>query len=349
MKEKVLALGLLIRFSALGGTIVMVLLGAGTVSPTPGLWRVLGLIGVGIAFHIYSYVLNDVVDLPIDRSEPRRENFPLVRGTISPQAALVVALIQFPLALLITYWNQGSLPAYAALTASFICLGLYNLWGKRAAFPPLTDFVQGLGWGGRGVYGAYIAANYLSQASIVLLTYLVIMILMANGVHGSVRDLENDYRCGVRSTAIMLGARPAPHQMVIIPTPLQRYALALNLLLVGIILGPLVTNQLDYSRAATLWITGLEVILSILSLWILKQIARPEQSRGELNSSGMLHLLVIFMLMIVLFIPGMGAGLSTLVLLIFLSPLLTHSWLYAGILWGLQKSKLLREKEKKSV
>jgi hypothetical protein len=168
------------------------------------------------------------------------------------------------------------------------------------------------------------------------------MILMANGVHGSVRDLENDFRCGVRSTAIMLGARPGAHQMVKISTALQRYAFLLNLLLVSIALGSLVTNQLGYSRAAMLWTTSVEVVLSILSLWILKLIARPEQNRGELNSSGMLHLLVVFMIMIVLFIPGMGAGLSALVLLLFLSPLLTHSWLYAGILWGLQKSKIIQ-------
>jgi 4-hydroxybenzoate polyprenyltransferase len=349
MKEKLFALMLFTRFSALGGTIAMVLLGAGAVAPHPGLSKLCGLIGVGIAFHIYGYVLNDVIDLPVDRSEPRRVDFPLVRGTLSPAAALLIALLQVPLALLLTWWNGGTPPAYAALLASIVCLGIYNLWGKQAFFPPLTDLVQGLGWSGLGLYGAYIAAGHLSAASMVLFTYIVVMILLANGVHGSVRDLDNDFRLGVRSTAILLGARPGLDQAVKLSPALRRYALLLNLLLVGIALGALITGQFGYSRSALLWAFGVEILLSLLSLWILHLVARPEQNRGEMNASGLLHLLILYLMLIVLILPGMDPALSSLVVLLFLLPLLTHSWLYAGIRWVLCKAKLVRRQESKGV
>ena len=341
MNDKIIALILFVRLSALGGTIVMVILGAGTVTPHPGIIKILGLIGSGIAFHIYSYLLNDVIDLPIDRNEPRRVNFPLVRGTISTVATLVMALIQIPVAIFLTYLNQGGIPAYVTLMISFVCLGIYNIWGKKAIFPPLTDFVQGLGWGGLGLYGAYLTAGHISTATMVLFAYIVIMILMSNGVHGSVRDLKNDFQCGVRSTAIMFGTRSELDERVQITASLRRYAQLLNLLLVSIALCTLGINWFGYNRMALLWTIGVEIILSMLSLWALHLIARPVQNQGELNSGGMLHLLVVFLMMIVLFIPGMDIALSSLVLLLFLAPLLSHSWFYAGILWGLRKSKLI--------
>jgi 4-hydroxybenzoate polyprenyltransferase len=346
IKAKIHSLGLFLRFSAIGGTIALPLLGAGTVAPRPGISRLLGMVGVGVAVHVFGYVFNDVVDLPIDRHEPRRVDFPLVRGTISPGAALAVAVIQIPVALLLTYWADASVPAYAALIASIVCLALYDVWGKRVIFPPLTDFVQGLGWGGLGVYGAYITAGHSSTSTTALFVYVVIMIVMANGVHGSVRDLENDFRCGVRSTAIMLGARPGPAQTIVISPALKYYAQLLNGLLIAVALGSLITNRLGYDQSTLTWTIGVVSVLAVFSLRLLKMVGRRDQNRQKLNITGMFHLLILYLMMIFLFVPGMGAALSALVLLFFHMPLLTHSWFYGAILSSLRRFSLFPSREK---
>jgi 4-hydroxybenzoate polyprenyltransferase len=346
IKPKIHAMGLFLRFSAIGGTIALPLLGAGTVTPKPGLSPYLGLIGVGVAVHVFGYVLNDVVDLPIDRHEPRRVDFPLVRGTISPGAALAVAVLQIPIALLLTHRNGGNVPAYGALVTSIACLTIYDMWGKKVAFPPLTDLVQGLGWAALGVYGAYIAADCFSTSTTVLFIYIVTMIVMANGVHGSVRDLENDLRCGVRSTAIMLGARPGPGQTILISPAMERYAQLLNGLLVAVALGSLITNRFRYDRSALMWTTAVVGTLAFFSLLLLRKIGRRDQNRQKLNTIGMLHLMLLFLMMIFLFVAGMGPALSALILLIFFAPLLTHSWLYGAILSGLRKFSVFPSREK---
>src|SRR5262249_3320173 len=54
-----------IRFTALGGTVILPLLGATSVTPQPKSSLVVGLIAVAVAYHCFAYVLNDFVDLPI--------------------------------------------------------------------------------------------------------------------------------------------------------------------------------------------------------------------------------------------------------------------------------------------
>ncbi len=86
------------RLSAFGATAVLPLLGAGSVNPRLPPRRVVGLLAVAAAFHAFAYVHNDVCDLEIDRTQPRRSFYPLVRGAITPRAALAVALACVPLA-----------------------------------------------------------------------------------------------------------------------------------------------------------------------------------------------------------------------------------------------------------
>jgi 4-hydroxybenzoate polyprenyltransferase len=132
----------LIRFPALAFTLMLPLLGAATASSEPPLGQLVTLLVVGLMFHTFAYVLNDVIDLPIDRTHPMRQHEPLVRGAILPQQALFLALIQIPLAFMLTYWSGGTIVAYSALVGAFALLAVYDLFSKRTAFPPLIDFAQ---------------------------------------------------------------------------------------------------------------------------------------------------------------------------------------------------------------
>jgi 4-hydroxybenzoate polyprenyltransferase len=198
-----------IRFSALGATAILPLLGAASVAPRIEPALLLGLLAAALLFHCFAYVLNDVIDLPIDRLEPQRATFPLVRGMVSPAQALAFALAQVPLAFALTAWLGGGPAAFGALALAFALMAVYNLWGKRAPFPPLTDLAQGLGWAALLVYGAALAGPP-APLTAALAAFEVVFILLINGVHGPLRDLANDLRCGARTTAILLGARPLP-------------------------------------------------------------------------------------------------------------------------------------------
>jgi len=326
--------GLLIRFSALGGTVILPLLGAATASRQLAGSQVSGLIGVAVAFHVFAYVLNDVVDLPTDRTEPRRAVFPLVRGTVRPWQALAFALLQVPLALALTAWLGGGGPAYAALGAGFALMAAYDAWGKRAPFPPLTDGVQGLAWGALVLYGATVVPGRPTSLTVVAVAFVVVFIVMANGVHGSLRDLANDLDCGVRSTAIMMGVRPQGATGLLIPRRLTWYAITLQVILIGITLWPLARNDFGYGPVA--WGITLAAVLglAVLSLRLLWTAASSAGDRQDMIAAGMLHLLVSLGSLVALFAPHVDGRVLAVLLGVYLAPLLTHSWLYDALRWA---------------
>ena len=89
-------------------------------------------------------------------------------------------------------------------------MAAYNLWGKRCPVPPLTDLVQGIAWGSLAIYAAYVLGAAPVPMTWMVAAYAVGYTLFMNGVHGGLRDLVNDVGRGARTTAIFLGARPAP-------------------------------------------------------------------------------------------------------------------------------------------
>jgi 4-hydroxybenzoate polyprenyltransferase len=62
-----------------------------TTSP-PG--QLSALLDVTLCFHVYTYTLNDVVDLWVNRINPARRQDLLVRGVLTPRQVLLIALIQ---------------------------------------------------------------------------------------------------------------------------------------------------------------------------------------------------------------------------------------------------------------
>ena len=75
------------RGSFLCYTWLLILLGAGSTDPSPDAMQILVLILIGLNYHLFGYVHNDLIDLPVDRTQPLRACDPLVSGRISERAA----------------------------------------------------------------------------------------------------------------------------------------------------------------------------------------------------------------------------------------------------------------------
>src|SRR5687767_9468842 len=137
-------------------TVFLPLMGAATAIQQGTLTQILLIIVTAFQFHIFTYVLNDVIDLPVDRLMAKRAGHPLVRGDMTSKTALVIALVQIPLILVTVWYAEVSRQALVALLMAIICMAIYDIWGKKVAFPPLTDLVQALSWGSLTLYGAWV-------------------------------------------------------------------------------------------------------------------------------------------------------------------------------------------------
>lgn len=232
-----------VRLHFFGFTALLLLLGAASVLPDPPIGRLLLLLGVGLCFHNFAYVFNDVIDLPVDRTHPDRQLDYLVRGDITSRQALVFSFLQIPLAMGLARWAGAGADALLCLAAGFVLMTVYDLWGKKCPIPPLTDLAQGIAWGSLAVFAALALAAEINSLTWVAALHGAMFIFLINGVHGGLRDLDNDLARGRSTTASYLGARPV-HEQVPLSRSLRWFAMSIQLGLSVVHVLPVLTGTL---------------------------------------------------------------------------------------------------------
>ncbi|MEM1096755.1 MAG: UbiA family prenyltransferase, partial [Bacteroidota bacterium] len=195
----------LFRLSAIAPSMVLPMLGSASVSPDLSLYQLAGIGMIGFNAHIFGYVLNDVIDLPLDRTEPRKKNHPLVRGSIATKPALLFALIQAPMAMSIAAIINFDIASLSILVTSFLLVILYNTYGKKTSFPIFFDLILGVSASLFVIFGAFIEGHHINQTTAIISFYSLIYITSINSIHGGIRDIENDAKCNSITTPIKLG------------------------------------------------------------------------------------------------------------------------------------------------
>jgi len=225
------------RLPPVGATLTLVAVGlaAGSAGGDPAVRRAAAVALAAVLFHIGVYVCNDIVDVKIDRTDPRRAHLPLAAGLVPVRLAVLVvavALLSGAAVLWAATTDPAVLGCYALATAGL--LG-YDLLGKRTPVPPVLDLVQGAGWGFLVLLAA-ASAGSVGAAAGWLAGSAGLYVALVNGVIAGLRDLPNDRRHGARTTAVLFMARPAavPARPGVparrLPAGFQAYALALHLL-----------------------------------------------------------------------------------------------------------------------
>lgn len=317
--ESVAQLG---RTSLLGVTFIFTTLGVAASSMSMSVGRLLTVLAGALAFHVAVYVVNDIVDLPIDRTETRRAASPLVRGTITVTQAAIIAAASAVLALAFA----ASLAAVVPMGVALVSLLAYDVWGKRCPTPPLTDLVQGVGWAALVWFGS-AAAGSATRDTLWLGVYVVVAILLVNGVHGAVRDLANDQAHGARTTALWLGGTIDDLGVATIPKRLWVYAIMLHLADVGVLLVALATADGRRAPEIAIVIAGGGACLVALCLGL----ARAGE-RGASWRAGFAYIIVMLLLPITLIINNLRGALLVAVVVLFAVPWLSSRFVRTTIL-----------------
>jgi 4-hydroxybenzoate polyprenyltransferase len=297
------------RTSLLGVTFILVLLGDVSAEGLDGrhVWVVLA---AATAYHVSVYAWNDVIDLGVDRTQPRRATSPLVRGTVSTKTVATIATAAGVLALALGALDGRD--AFAWMGASLALLAIYNLFGKSVRWSPLTDLVQGAGWAALVVY-ASVAAGGTSRATLWIALYTAVVIVLVNGVHGAVRDLPNDHAAEARTTAILLGARPLPGGGVHVTTALFAYALTVQLAPVGL----LVAGVADVGGPAQPVRIGLALAGGAVCLVLLARSLVSARHPGRAWPTGLAHILVLLALPVLIVASDLDARSIVLLVVLF--------------------------------
>lgn len=311
------------RVAVFGFTAMLPLIGALAVTVRLDAATLAALLVVAVSFHVYAYVLNDVMDLEIDRRRPQRANDPLVAGRIARASALGIAVAQVPLAFLAARWLGASSAAVLALGAAFTALGAYDVWGKRCLLPPLTDFVQAFGWACLVLFGAVTAGGVTAEA-LWLCIAVIAYVMLTNGVHGALRDLRGDLEGGARTTAIYFGARLLPPASVDVPRSLLVYGVALHVVMfvaVGVALG--LPSRTDDPRW---WLSSsLLAFAAALCAGLLRAAYRSASDARRAETAGTSHLFVCMSALAIPAVADARGGSIAAVGIVFTLPLLARA------------------------
>jgi 4-hydroxybenzoate polyprenyltransferase len=319
---------LLVRVSTLGFTLLLPLLGAVSAQRTLTTPTTFALLAVGLAFHIFAYVLNDVLDLDIDRTEPMRADSPLVRGTISRAVALWLALLQLPVGFALAVIAGAGPRALVSLAIAFAGLAIYDLYGKRCRWPLLTDVVESFGFCALVLFGTLLAGEPRADTAW-LLGLVWVYVLMITGVHGSVRDIANDHARGALTTAIWLGARPAAGSSVKLSRALIAYGFLLQAALSALCMLTLDALKLT---SRPYWSTALLLIVVLAASTFLLTLVLRGGDRRALMRVGVLHTVLTMLVIPALYVPVQTDASIAILAAVFTVPV-AAMYLYNGSHW----------------
>lgn len=316
-----------VRLVAFCLTGMLTMVGVASAAPTIGARVFAGLVAATLAFHVYAFLLNDLIDLPSDRLNPNRAHYPLVKGSFPPGLAWAICLAQPPLALALAAWAGARPAGLAALGAALVLITLYDLWGKRNPLPLLTDVAQGLGWGALAVLGAATGGAGPTPVTWWVVATITAAVTVMNGTHGSLRDLESDRASGRFTTAMLLGARGAAGGRLHIPRALRLYMLALMLAVAGLFAYAMGANIFGLGPLAWWAVASLLAALQGVALRTTYLLVR--ESRGqviELLGYAYWHATLACFPLPFLFTAAWPLRLALLA--VFLGPLLIYEWTY---------------------
>jgi len=308
---------MLLRIHTAGVTAVVVLLGALLMGCRKATTLLLLFIS-GVLLHTSGFALNEVMDLPYDKSSPHLKHKPLVRESVKRSSALLLSIILFLLSITLFFISLQSVIALLLLLLSSLLGITYDLWGKRFPFSdlPLAGWFALLPVASSSAFGGPPPIIYLISL------FLFLQILFNNSVEGGLKDLESDLESGARGTLIYLGAGRGGR----LKGPALTYSLAVRLLLASAPLLPIFITGF-YSTP----LKGVIILFNLLLLiFSFKTLLKPPREREQLLKEFTLHEVGSFLLLILLLIPLLPV--KFLLLLLLLPPI--WNLLFTKLIYG---------------
>lgn len=158
---------------------------------------------VGILFHIFLFVFNEIRDVKIDSTSKSLEKKPLIDGSISIKNAKTVTFSAVALIFVFTlvfFLDQ----AYILILVSLAALslgGLYDIVGKRF---PHSDYFIALMIFFVALYGAFSVSITLSLF-VIIISLLALIQMLVNNIIAGLKDVDHDFIAGGMSTPLRMG------------------------------------------------------------------------------------------------------------------------------------------------
>jgi len=220
-----------LRIPGLGGLAIPPVIGALTVNPNIDLFYLILLFLIGSLAAIYGFVLNDYVDIEVDKLSNELKGRPLVSGEISQKKAVGICIFcvffAFLLIFILFYGKviEGYiLVAVISISLALILGSIYDFHSKDFIG---SDILVSISVSLVFLFGA------LSIGEPTLFTWIIFILtfnnlLHMNAIEGGIKDAEHDKKYGVKNIALKSGVIVS-NKNIIIPKKFKALSFGIRL------------------------------------------------------------------------------------------------------------------------
>lgn len=309
----------LLRLQGLGGLSLAPVFGALSLTDV-GVFVDLKFIAIllllGVLKSIFGFVQNDYADIEVDKLSEETKNRPLVTGTISKRAAIIICIICVIATFIIVFTiYRNHITFYLAILLiiiSAIIGSIYNYWGKKfiasAFIAALADAIYVL-------VGAYLISSEISLNIFTWVIFILIytQFLFMTIVVGGVKDADHDYLLNVKNLAIASGVKITKDKKVIIPISFKAFGLGVRFLSSIVVFVPFVFFGADFELWQIILLALFVASVLILTVKLLN--VKSFEKMDELTKLAGLQGILRYCFVPVLLIPVIGLLYAILLIL----------------------------------
>lgn len=253
------------------------------------LFKLFILFGIGCFSHIYGFVLNDVMDVKIDKLSNELLTRPLVSGVITKNKATYFAIFCMIFSFIFTAFFYKEPVSYflliTILLIAYLLATIYNIISKK--YPGMDFFVASAIFF-LIIFGASTVGMPTPLAYVVALIGSI-QVLFMNMINGAIKDIDHDEKGLANILAIKLGAK-TKGKAITLPNSFKLVGYLIEIIRSFLIFAPF----LFFSFAYELWQIALLIILTILIfVAIFKMFLIKEFVRNRIRKN--IAIIVIFM------------------------------------------------------
>ena len=175
---------------------------------------------IGFFGHTYGFVLNDILDLKIDKLNKDLGDRPLISGSISLRNAWIFAITSMVISFLLAAYLCFKTDTYFPLLILFFSASVITIYDIISKKYPLMDIFSSSAVFLLILYGATTVSGNINQ--ITILAWIVcllgwIQVFFMQLVPGGLKDIKNDYEAGASTAAVKFGVRVTKTGLIKIP------------------------------------------------------------------------------------------------------------------------------------
>jgi 4-hydroxybenzoate polyprenyltransferase len=232
---------------------------AASTGATISLYHYITLFIIGLLFHIYLFILNEIQDIKIDKTSKDLESKPLVSGLISLKSArsIVFSSAALIIILSIVLFAQKSFILISISLAAFAFGAIYDTYGKKI---PHADYFIALMFFLIALYGGFSVKTNLGALSYII-ALLALFQTLINNIIAGLKDVDHDFIAGGLSTPLRLKVR-VKGELFFVSIRFIAYIFLLKIIHIFLTIYPFVYHKVVYDS----WQFYMTIFLIIVAL-----------------------------------------------------------------------------------